>query len=912
MDRGKEIEGQREKGEKFNFEVSFSALCKDIGNVLDMIERLKKEENQIAIDKDIIEMLKLELAFVCTYVQLSYSDLEEFEDVITGKGQRVRALLRSIFNHVGRNVLFKYGMHHVLPCLRYNIYISSRRRSESSATMTKEHLHFLLLNLHHLSKYCSEQAFPLMTEYEILHNVCGNISDFHGLIVNGCVEHDIVESVLPQFQPMAERVGHFLWNDRIDGDSRLFKLAHLLLKIIPIELEIIPSLRASMSTEVGCFIKQLLETYPDILRGYLIHLQEHMVNVITAYTSGARNVHVMVEFLLIILTDTPKDSIHNGKLFEFLARVRALTRDVSAIARDLEEKSRNGESTNETNSATLGLLENIELLKRELKDVYLKAPDSSQLCFPMSDGPLFIHLQLRHLNGLLNSNAYSVVLIKEEIKLVIENLEFIRYFLINVEQELYKNLWARALDVAYEAKDVIDSIILRDNSLLHLIFSLSFAIEKINLIKEEVSNLLEKIPKNRGIIVVNSPNKPVERKSSIAGKIIVGFKEETDLIIRNLTRGSKTLDVISITGMLGSGKTTLAHKMNNDKVVSSHFDIRAWCTVDQEYDEEKLLENLFNQVTDSVLKSSENIDVADQLRKQLFGKRYLIVLDDICDIATWEELRRIFPEVEKGSRIILTTREKKVALHAQHHSDPLDLRLLRLEESMELLEKRVFGEESFPDELLDVGKEIVQNCKGLPLVVDLIAGVIAGKEKKRSVWLEVRNNLHSFIFQNEVHVMKAITLSYDHLPDPLKPCLLYIAGYGKDRTINVGTLKSLWCGEGLVQQIEMKSLEEVMEVYLDNLVSSSLVISFNEIGRNRTYQIHDLVHYFCSIKAREEKLFDWIGSSAPSSSSSSDLMPRQRAIAYDKEHVIWLNFLDICHDIICIITNLWFMTFAMT
>uniref|UniRef100_A0A1S4CS96 Uncharacterized protein n=1 Tax=Nicotiana tabacum TaxID=4097 RepID=A0A1S4CS96_TOBAC len=354
-------------------------------------------------------------------------------------------------------------MHHVLPCLRYNIYISSHRRSESSATMTQEHLHFLLLSLHHLSKYCSEQAFPLMTEYEILQNVCGNISDFHGLIVNGCVEHDIVESVLPQFQPMAERVGHFLWNDRIDGDSRLFKLAHPLLKIIPIELEVMhicyTSLRASMSTEVGCFIKQLLETYPDILREYLIHLQEHMVNVITANTSGARNVHVMVEFLLIILTDLPKDSIHNGKLFEFLARVGALTRDISTIARDLEEKSRNGEITNETNSATLGLLENIELLKRELKDIYLKAPDSSQLCFPMSDGPLFIHLQLRHLNGLLNSNAYSVALIKEEIKLMKEYLEFIRYFLMNVEQELYKNLWARALDVAYEAKDVIDSII---------------------------------------------------------------------------------------------------------------------------------------------------------------------------------------------------------------------------------------------------------------------------------------------------------------------------------------------------------------------------------------------------------------------------------------------------------------------
>ncbi|XP_009796562.1 putative late blight resistance protein homolog R1A-3 [Nicotiana tabacum] len=891
MDRGKEIEGEREKGEEFNFEVSFSTLRKDIFNVLDFIERLKNDEHQKSLDLNLIEMLKLELAFVCTYVQLSYSDLEEFEEVMTRKGQDVEDLLRRILNDVDDDVQFKYDMHHVLPRLKYNIYISSRRHSESSATMTKEHLHFLLLSLHHLSKYCSEQDFPLMTEYEMLKNVCGNISDFHGLMVNGCVEHDIVESVIPQFQPMAERVGHFHWNDRIDGDSRLFKLAHLLLKIIPIELEVMhicyTNLRASTSTEVGCFIKQLLETYPDILRGYLIHLQEHMVNIITANSSKAQNVHVMIEFLLIILTDVPEDSIHNGKLFEFLARVGALTRDVSGIARDLEEKSRNRESTNETNSATLGLLENIELLKRELKDVYLKAPDSSQLCFPMSDGPLFIHLQLRHLNGLLNSNAYSVALIKEEIKLVKEYLEFISYFLMNVEQELYKNLLAHALDVAYEAKDVIDSIILRDNGLLHLIFSLPFVIEKINLIKEEVSNLLERIPKNRGIIVMNSPKKPVEHKSSIAGKIIVGFKKETDLIIRNLTMGSKTLDVISITGMPGSGKTTLAHKVYNDKVVSSHFDIRAWCTVDHEYDEEELLESLFNQVTDSTLKSSENIDIADELRKQLFGKRYLIVLDDLWDIATWEELRRIFPEVEKGSRIILTTREKKVALHAQRHSDPLDLRLLRLEESMELLEKRVFGKESFPDDLLDVGKEIVRICKGLPLVVDLIAGVIAGKEKKRSVWVEVRNNLHSFIFQNEVDVMKVIALSYDLLPDPLKPCLLYLASYPKDKAILVESLKLLWPAEGFLEHREMESVEEVVEVYLDNLVSSSLVIYFNE---RKNCQIHDFVHDFCLIKAREEKLFEQIRSSSALSSSSSDLMPRQMTIYYNKGHFGHINF----------------------
>ncbi|KAM3267407.1 putative late blight resistance protein R1A-3 [Capsicum chacoense] len=887
-----ENEGER----KNNFVVSFSALRKDIVNVLDFMERLKNEEDQNAVDiADQIEELKSVLAFICTYIQLPYSDLEEFEDIMSAARQRVENLLRPILDDVDSDVGCKYTMDHVLPSLMDNIddCISSCHHSTSSAMMTEEQLNFLLQNLHHRCKYRAEQIFTLDTQYEILQNVSVNMKDFHGLIVNGYIEHEIVQYVLPQFQLLAERVGIFLWHDRLDRDSRLFKLAHLLMKIIPIELEVMhicyTNLKASASAEVGCFIKQLLETSPDNLGEYLIHLREHMVTVITANTSGARNIHIMIEFLLIILTDMPKDFIHHDKLFDLLARVGALIKEVSTLVHDLEEKSRNEESTDETSCANLDLLKNIELLMEDLKHSYLKAPDSCQWSFPMNDGPLFMHLLHIHLKDLLDSHAYSVALIKEEIWLVKEDLEFIRSFIASIDEELCKDLWARVLDVAYEAKDVIDSIIVRDNGVLNLIFSLPVTIQKVRLIKEDVTNLLEKIPKNRSRNAVNSPKNPVESKSFTGGKVIVGFKEETNWLISKLTSGPKDLDVISITGMPGSGKTTLAYKVYNDDSVCSHFDLRAWCTVDQEYEEKSLLVKLFNQVTGSDLKFSEDIDVADMLRRQLYGKRYLIVLDDVWDTSTWDDLTKTFPEVKKGSRIVLTTRLKEVAFHGKGNTDPLNLRLLRLEESWELLQKRAFGNECCPDELLEVGKEIVLNCKGLPLVVDLIAGVIAGLEKKRAVWLEVRNNLNSFILNSEVDVMKVIELSYDHLPHHMKPCFLYLASFPKDSKISRDKLKMFWRAEGLVEQIEIKSLEEVMEIYLENLISSSLVTSLNEIGDFPTCQIHDLVHDFCLIKARAENLFGKISSSDPSF-SSLDLMPRIVTINYDKEHFGPNNF----------------------
>ncbi|KAH0644514.1 hypothetical protein KY284_032398 [Solanum tuberosum] len=188
--------------------VSFSALHKDVDNVLDFMERLKNEEDQKAVDVDLIEKLKLKLTFLCTYVQLSYSDLEQFEDIMTRKTQEVENLLQPILDDDGN----KFGCKYVLTSLAGNMddCISSHHRSKSDATMMDEQLDFLLLNLYHLSKNHAEKIFPGVTQYEVLQNVYGNVRDFHGLIVNGCIKHEMVENVIPQFQLMDERVGHFL------------------------------------------------------------------------------------------------------------------------------------------------------------------------------------------------------------------------------------------------------------------------------------------------------------------------------------------------------------------------------------------------------------------------------------------------------------------------------------------------------------------------------------------------------------------------------------------------------------------------------------------------------------------------------------------------------------------------------
>ncbi|KAH0674628.1 hypothetical protein KY284_025715 [Solanum tuberosum] len=719
MESGKENEDNKSL-------VSSVVLREDLVNLLDFIERLKNGRARTSLDMDQIKKLTLELMFVSAFFHLYYSFfLESCNDEMSCISNEIHDLVQSLFHPSGVDMLVNIKYHALWKKIKS--YISSHSYAEPSrVTMTEDRLvellDVILMYLQYLLKCYSALNFPSTTPFELLQNVFGNLRDFHRLKVN---------------------VYKFNESDVSRVNS---KLANLLVEVIPVELEVMhiccTNLKGSKSEEVGRFIKQLVEASPDILRESLIHLQEHMVNAVTPSASTC-NIHVMIEFLLIILTDVFNDVIRHDKLFVLLARVIELTKEVFVLVRNLEE------NMNAASDANLNLLENIELLKEDLKNDFLKArADSSRLCFPMSDGRLFMTLLLTNLKDLVNSNAYSVSLIKEEIKQVKEDLEIIRSFF---------------------------------------------------------------------------------------GK---------------LTSGPAEIDVISIVGMPGLGKTTLAYRVYNDKSIVDHFDVCAWCTVDQERNEKRLLQKIFNQVIGLKKRFSENDiddDVADNLRRQLCGKRYLIVLDDMWDTATLDELTRPFPEFQKGSRVILTSRKKEVALHGKCHSDPLYLRLLRSEESWELLEKRVFGEERCPDELKGVGKMIAQKCDGLPLVVDLIGG-------------------------DEEEVVKVLQLSYDHLSDHVKPCLVYLASYPKDKDIRISELKDLWSAQGLVEQIEMKSAEEVV----NELISSSLVIPFD----NSICKIHDLVHDFCSIKSRKEKLFHFIGGS--NASSSSGMMARGITICYDQ------------------------------
>jgi len=318
----------------------------------------------------------------------------------------------------------------------------------------------------------------------------------------------------------------------------------------------------------------------------------------------------------------------------------------------------------------------------------------------------------------------------------------------------------------------------------------------------------------------------------------------------------KNYKIATVWGMGGVGKTTLVDHVY--KIVKLDFDAAAWVTVSQSYQVEDLLKRIareFGIITDAT--NMEIRTLVEIIRKHLEGKRYILVLDDVWEKDVWiNNIMEVFP-TNCTSRFVLTSRKFDVASLATSNCR-IELKPLGDKHSWELFCKAAFrnsDDKRCPSELLDLAAKFLQKCEGLPIAIACIGRLLSFKPLTCPEWDSVYKEVELQSTNNLIQGVDSILkLSLEDLPYELKNCFLHCAIFPEDCELRRRRLIRHWITSGFIKEKENRTLEQVAEGYLNDLVNRSLlqVVMKNELGRVKCCRMHDVIRHLALDKAAKE------------------------------------------------------------
>ncbi|KNA06348.1 hypothetical protein SOVF_181910 [Spinacia oleracea] len=357
--------------------------------------------------------------------------------------------------------------------------------------------------------------------------------------------------------------------------------------------------------------------------------------------------------------------------------------------------------------------------------------------------------------------------------------------------------------------------------------------------------ILEKTNHKSKVIFVtdNLPTELQQNEEYITGEDLL----DADHLVGKLTGEGEQPYLFSIRDLDSSGcNKDLARVLYNHPIVKQHFEDenRFWITIPRGSDAESGMRHIIKNITGNnpSIQGSSTKKLANVLLSALEEKKYLLVLNDMGDaedlvfdlVAAQSSTKTHKKERSLQSKIIITTGNPRIIRHSNLKCFLYEMQPLPENESWDLLCSIAFNHaRSRPSIGQIIGQfnrksnremirkiEMLQNCKGIPLAIVVLGGLLSTKETVEE-WEVVSTSFGSEATLSNKALENILLISYRDLPSDVMPCFVYFGLFPQHSEIPTGMLIRMWLSEGLVTldppSGTRQTLENVAAQYLEEL-----------------------------------------------------------------------------------------------
>ncbi|MED6144810.1 hypothetical protein PIB30_019054 [Stylosanthes scabra] len=300
---------------------------------------------------------------------------------------------------------------------------------------------------------------------------------------------------------------------------------------------------------------------------------------------------------------------------------------------------------------------------------------------------------------------------------------------------------------------------------------------------------------------------------------LVGIDWRVQQVISHIGIGLNDVRYIGICGMGGIGKTTIARVVY--EAIQSEFEVTYFLANVRETCEKHGIVQAQKELVGHINGSSNfnnEYDGSRIIRASLCHKKVLLVLDDINQEKQLKNLAEEQDWFGSGSRIIITTRDVHLLKIYDAH-EIYNVEGLAESEAFDLFCLKAFKQRKPTEEYLDLSKQVVKHCAGLPLALEVLGSHLYGR--KIEDWHSALAKLKSF---PHADIFDTLKVSYDGLDFMDRDMFLDIAcffkGVEKKRVINI-----------------LKGCGYHVEIGIATLIDRSLLT----INKDGFLEMHDLI-----------------------------------------------------------------------